>query len=337
MAAPAVAHADDSAVAEQLFQEGLAAMKRGDYPVACEAFAQSNKSDPSAGTMINLAVCYEKQKKWASAWSSYRTAVGLAEKQKNKEREQLAEEAATRIKPNIHYVIVSVKEPLSDLVVKKDGEPVTITLAGKETPIPVDPGEHALEVSARGKKTWNTTIKVADNNQTDRIDVPKLEAAPVDAKSGNGGTGSEYRPPVIVTNDGSGQRTVGIIVGGAGLLAGLACGGMFILANNEASERDKQRDAASKIVPGSTPTAKDEQDALNKSADSHNKAANNNQLIAIIVGASAVVLVGIGAVLYFTAPKSTSEKAALVKKKLDVTPVPLLGSGFGGLGLAGTF
>src|SRR4051812_34695469 len=83
--APAIARADESS-AEHLFQEGLAAMKRNDYPVACEAFAGSNKADPSPGTQINLAVCFEKQKKWASAWTWYRSAVGLAQQRNQKER-----------------------------------------------------------------------------------------------------------------------------------------------------------------------------------------------------------------------------------------------------------
>src|SRR5689334_14322839 len=159
---PTIVFADE-ATAEQLFQEGLAAMKRNDYPVACEAFSQSNKADPSPGTQINLAVCFEKQKKWASAWTWYRSAVGLAQQRGQAEREKLAEESAARLNPQLHHIIISVKEPLTDLVVKRDGTEVTIALAGKELPLPVDPGEHTVEVVARGKKPWTKTIQVADN------------------------------------------------------------------------------------------------------------------------------------------------------------------------------
>ncbi|HVJ92794.1 MAG TPA: hypothetical protein VM580_23500 [Labilithrix sp.] len=320
--APAVAYADESA-AETLFQEGLAAMKKNDYAVACEAFAQSNKADPSPGTQINLALCYEKQKKWASAWTWYRSAVGLAQQRGQAEREKLADEAAARIRPNIHYIVVSVKEPLTDLSVKRDGIEVTIAIAGKEVPLPVDPGEHTIDVSARGKKPWSKTIHIAETAATERIDVPKLEDAPVEDKVA-AGPGTEYRPPIIVTNDGSTQRTVGIVVAGAGILAGLAGAGVFVLAHNEADERDQKRAEAAKQ------TDVNEQARLNKGADSNNEAAQNNQLIAMILGGGAVVLVGVGAVLYFTAPKHTEKSA-------KASVLPLVGPSFAGLGLGGTF
>ena len=147
--APAVAYADE-ATAETLFQEGLEAMKRNDYAVACEAFAASNKADPSPGTQINLALCYEKQKKWASAWTWYRSAVGLAQQRNQKERAQLAEEAANRIKPQLHYIVVSVKNPPPNLVVKRDGVEIVTMVAGKPVPLPIDPGEHVIEVSGPG-------------------------------------------------------------------------------------------------------------------------------------------------------------------------------------------
>lgn len=325
--APSFAFADESS-AEQLFQEGLAAMKRNDYPVACEAFAASNKADPSPGTQINLAVCFEKQKKWASSWTWYRSALGLAQQRNQREREQLAAEASDRIKPLIHYVIISVKEPLTDLVVKRDGSEVTIAVAGKEIPLPTDPGDHTIEVSARGKKPWTKQIHVADNPQTERLDVPKLEDAPVDETKV--GAGTEYRPPVIVTNDGSTQRTVGIVVGAFGLLSGLASGGLFILANSEAKERDKQRAEARTELAKGTLDGQNQARAFNESADSHQRAAKNNELIALILGGGAVVLVGVGAVLYLTAPKG---KEASAKPRF----FPVVGPGYAGAALGATF
>lgn len=313
---PSFAFADEAA-AETLFQEGLSAMKRGDFIVACEAFSSSNKADPSPGTQINLALCFEKQKKWASAWTWYRSAVGLAQQRNQKEREQLADESATRLKSQLHYVIVAISEPLDGVVVRRDGAEVTVALAGKEVPLPIDPGEHTLEVTASGRKPWTHKFQVADNNQTDRINVPKLE---VEQKAGET-PGGEYHPPVVVTSDGSGQRTVGIVVGAAGLLAGLAGVGTFILAKSEESKRQDARDQAAATADEAN------RKLLDDAAKSHQSAAENDQLIAIILGASSAVLIGVGAVLYFTAPK----------KSATARVVPLLGPSFGGAGLTGTF
>jgi tetratricopeptide (TPR) repeat protein len=326
VAMPNLSWAGDESAAETLFQEGLAAMKRNDYPVACEAFSQSNKADPSPGTQINLAVCYEKQKKWASAWTWYRSAVGLAQQRGQAEREKLAEESASRLKPQLHYVVVSVKEPLTDLVVKRDGAEVTIALAGKEVPLPVDPGEHTIDVSARGKKPWTKTIQIADNTATDRIDVPKLENMPEEKSAGTpAGPGTDYRPPVVVANDGSSQRTVGVVVAGAGVLSAVAAGVVFALAKSEESKSDDRYAEAGRA------TEPNQKKNLETAAASNHDAAERNQLIAIALGGGAVVLLGVGAVLYFTAPKGSSTTTGSTRL------LPLVGPSFAGVGLGGSF
>jgi hypothetical protein len=63
---------------------------------------------------------------------------------------------------------------------------------------------------------------------------------------------------------------------------------------------------------------------------SHADAAKNNQLISIILAGGAVVLVGVGALLYFTAPKAKEKSAR-------PNVLPLVGPSFAGLGLSGTF
>jgi tetratricopeptide (TPR) repeat protein len=320
--APRAAWADES-TAEQLFQEGLAAMERKDYRIACEAFAKSNTEDPSPGTQINLGLCYEKQKKWASAWTWYRSAAGSAQARRLASREKIAEDAANRVKSKIHYVVVSVREPLSDLSVRRDGDEITIALAGKELPLPTDPGEHTFEVAARGKKPWSTVLKVADDSATDRIEVPRLEDAPVEEKAADPDPRSAPLQPNIVVSDGSGQRTVGVVVGGAGILTALAGVGVFVLAQAETSKRDDERALAQNPPPG------DDRDHAS-SAKSHDDAAHRNQLIAIMLGSGGAVLVGVGAVLYFTAKKHDVVTAR-------PTVVPLVAPTFAGLGLGGAF
>ena len=73
--APSVAWAqNNAALAEQLFSEGFAAMKAERWAAACDAFAASNQAEASAGTEINLGVCSEKQKKYATALAWYDAA-----------------------------------------------------------------------------------------------------------------------------------------------------------------------------------------------------------------------------------------------------------------------
>ncbi|MBX3227005.1 MAG: hypothetical protein KF837_06815 [Labilithrix sp.] len=324
-----MAYADESA-AETLFEEGLAAMKRNDLVVACEAFAKSNKADPSPGTQINLAICFEKQKKWASAWTWYRSAQGLAQQRHQPDREKSAEEAANRLKPQLHYVIISVKDAPSDLVVKRDGAEVTVTLAGKEVPLPIDPGEHSIEASAPGKKAQQRTIVVADTPVTERVELGPLEDAPAEPGTpvvtpGAGGAATGGAP----SSDGSGQRTIGLIVGGAGILTGIASVGVLILGLNQASERDKLiTDLEGLDQKKAAGGADFDRQAYVTAINDKNSAAKNDQLIAIILGAGAGAMVGLGAVLYFTAPKA---------KTARLVPLPVITPTFAGLGLGGAF
>lgn len=323
------AYADD---AEQMFQMGLAAMKKKDYPTACDAFAQSNKADASPGTQINLALCFEKRKMWASAWSWYRSAVNLAHDRGQKDRETLADESSTKLLPQIHYVLFVSKEPLVDPKGTRDGEPVTIALSGgKEVPVPVDPGEHTFEITAKGKKPWTTTVKAPDNNRTDRIEVPVLEdapvpVAPVPAGPATGVNVSDYRPPASGGHEGSGQRVAGIVVGAAGVLSGLASVGLFVLAGSTAKDRDRNR--ASKVDAANNGRT-GEAASFESAEKSKSDATNNNRLIGYTLVGGGVVLLGVGTALFLTAPRAQKTGIARI--------LPVLAPGHAGLSLGGSF
>ena len=49
------AHPVDAAAAQKLFERGRTAARRGDWQRACDDFAASQKLDPGAGTLLNLA------------------------------------------------------------------------------------------------------------------------------------------------------------------------------------------------------------------------------------------------------------------------------------------
>lgn len=320
------AYADES-TAEQMFQDGLAAMKKNDFPTACEAFKNSNKADPSPGTQINLAVCYEKQKLWASAWTWYRSAAGLAEQRQQAARQKTAEDSANRIKPSVHYIVIAVKDAPADMVVKRDGAEVIVTLSGKEVPLPIDPGDHTIDITSTKTKPYTKKVTMQDNPNTDRVDVQLEELPPDQIPTTNPGPGNTT---IIekneVVNDGSTQRLVGMIIGGVGVLTAIGAVGVQVLALGQASDRDdlkKQQAAATGDVAKA---------AFNHSINSDNSAAKNDQLIAIILGAGALAMIAGGAVIYFTAPK-----AAKKKPTGWIMPTPLAAPGFGGFGLTGAF
>src|SRR5262245_8870421 len=80
----------NKATAEALFADGRRLVGAGDYAAACPKFAASQKLDPGVGTALNLADCYERMGRWASAWAEFRSAASAAHTVGAREREELA-------------------------------------------------------------------------------------------------------------------------------------------------------------------------------------------------------------------------------------------------------
>jgi serine/threonine-protein kinase len=238
------AFAQDSKIAaEALFDEGRTLMSEGKYAEACERFARSDELDPAPGTLLNLAECYEKLGRTASAWATYRRAGALARTRNQAERERLASERAAALEPELARVKIDVPADarVEGLVIRRGDAEVERATWG--VAVPVDPGNIAIEASAPGRRSWKTTI-AASPKSAQQVTVPVLE---VDG-SAETPESAESAAPTLVTTEpapatadadpGSGQRMLGYIVGGVGLV-GLAVGTGFALSARSQNEDSK--------------------------------------------------------------------------------------------------
>lgn len=331
LAAPA--HAGDLAAAETLFNEGQAAMKKEDWAGACRAFEASNAADPSIGAQVNLARCSEKQGKLATAWGAYNEAARLAAvlTPPQPERGAAAKAEAEKLVPKLQKLQVKVLPIGDDIQVKRDGVPMTQGVA-----IPVDPGKHVIEVTAKGKKPKKEEVTVvAGQKALYEVQIGALEDAPPEVVAG-GNAGGSYRSADAGPDPGATQRTIAYITGGVGILALIGAGGLQLFnvavtdSKRKDDEKDYQRDCP-QGKPGPTTTQED-CDARAAAVQSKKDAASSNQTAAIVIGAVGLAALGTGIVLLVTAP---SHKTGSTKP--TIVPRPEVGPGYGGFSLTGTF
>jgi hypothetical protein len=172
----------------------------------------------------------------------------------------------------------------NDLVavaVTMDGQQVAGTLSG--VPVQVDPGEHRFTFdSGDGLTHVEKTIVVreGDRGRHERV-VLGRSAAPVPMA------------PAPTSSDGGSQRTVALVLGGAGVV-GLVVGSVLGLVAKSGYDHALQSECGNNPNGGCSPQGI----ADGKSA--HGQAAGST--VAFVAGG---VLLGAGAVLYFTAPKAS--------------------------------
>lgn len=210
----------DPAAAEALFRQGREALERKDYVTACAKFAESQRLDPAAGTLMNWASCEETRGHTASAWQHWREALDYLPAGDDRTEFAQARVAALEPKlPRLTLQLVAAAPPGTR--VERDG--VLLGAASLATPLPVDPGSHVVRVVAPGfaERRYEVTLKEAEQRV---LVVAPGERLP------------EPPPTVAAQADSgpSGRRTLGWVLGGVGVVGiGAAVGTGLWLADRQ--------------------------------------------------------------------------------------------------------
>jgi hypothetical protein len=284
---PGRASAQANPIAEQLFHEGQQLLEAGRVHEACEKLSASYGLEAGLGTLLNLAVCHERENRTATAWTEFTEAAARAEHDGDAERAQFAHTHADTLAKSMKRAIIRLDGPAADVTVKLDGRALPAAALG--VAIPVDPGSHAIDVSAPGKTTYGAQFATGPDPVTE-VHVPAL--APLETASAQ-----EPPSPAPATLEpeqppsGSGKRTAGWIVGGVGVasLGVAAVLGVRALSLSSTAVDEKKK---SNTTPGDFADA--------NQAQSDHSAALNNQLAGFIVGGVGLACVGTGLVLLLT-------------------------------------
>jgi len=166
---------ESQAAAQAIFDEARKLMADGKYAEACPKFAESQRLDPGAGTLLNLANCYEKNGQTASAWATFIDAGGEAKKSAHDDWEATAHKRADLLEPTLSRLTISVPEAawLDGFEIRRDGAVVPRAEWGSS--LPVDPGRHVIVATAPRRRKWARTFILAPKGGTEVLTIPTLD------------------------------------------------------------------------------------------------------------------------------------------------------------------
>ena len=314
--------------ARTLFRQARRLAAGGNFSEACPKFEQSLALERGIGTKYNLADCWEKLGRVASAYSMFLSAAEDASKLEQYDRAQIARKRAAELKPRVSYLLITVGLPATGIKIQRGDVELSESAWGR--PLPTDPGSYVIKVRAPGRKEWSAPVDVAEGAGTISVTVPPLEAASRDtrprprpapvakrqavARSKPAPVRAlprEPEPPperhaLRASSSGlSGGRLVAVSMGVAGVIA-LGAGTVFAL---EYSSADNDARA---ICPSGRGCSRAEISDHSELVDD-SRAARNRALLAFGLGGSALS----GATtLYFAS--GSKEKAARVDAGLFV-------------------
>lgn len=281
----------DKALAEALFRAAKDLQGQGKLAEACAKYVESHRLDPKPGTILNVASCHEEEGKTATAWADYAEAATFAARARQTERERFARARAEELEKRLSFVTFEFPTG-QEVTVALDGKALTTAASG--TRVPLDPGEHTVDVRAPGKMPWTTHVTVDAGPAERTVTIPPLA---------DDGVSSAPPPPIVAPGSPgappSTQRTLGWIgvgVGGAGLVVGSVFGAMTLSETSTIDEHCR----------GSLC------DAVGLAANDDAHASATISTVGFVVGGLALAA---GVVLLVTAPPASRPPASLARPR----------------------
>jgi hypothetical protein len=328
LAAPAGAHAqakEDLARADSLFNAAKALLESGQYADACGKFAESKRLAPGLGVTLYLADCYERIGRFASAWTEFRSAEGLA-RERNDKRAEVARGHAEALEPKLDRVTIAIGPTVSrsGLQILLDGASVPPEEWGLA--MAVDPGDRVIAVSAPGHAGRTINVHVGPDNRSPVVRIDSLDEAPAAATtpppaatgaapaSASAAPTPEASPPASESppsptpDTGSTRRVIGLVVMGVGVV-GVGVGAAFGLSAKSKLDQSNQAGNCD-----ATDHCSDHGLSLRRDASSAATASD----VGFIVGGVALAA---GVVVYLTAPHGQAAAGWVV------APAPVAGGG----------
>jgi hypothetical protein len=239
VAAPARAQSDgDRATAMSLFQAGRKLMQAGSYQEACPKFEAAQQLVPGVGTQFNLAECYVKVGRLASAWINYVEVARATRAAGQASRAAAAQKKADELQGSLSTLRVDVVQPVDGIEVRINGKEIPQGQWG--TAVAKDPGRYTVEASAAGHVSQSHVAAVGSEGQAAVITITPMQKGgavdpaptPAPDPDAGGDEGSSFELEAL--------GIAGIVIAGVGVVALIAGGAMLSSANSDVEEADRR-------------------------------------------------------------------------------------------------
>ncbi len=312
--------------ADALFTAGKSLLAEGKVSEACEKFEESHRLEPLLGALMNLANCREQEGRLATAWTRWGEAADLAA-QSGDARKDFADGRRRELEPRLPKLEIRVSGDPGGMLIYSDGAEVRTALRG--VPVPVDPGEHLVEVTKDDEVLFRQKlVSVEGKPQVLELDLAKIATQP---SLGRRQGAPPKKPPPLpekpIETGTSTQAVVGFIVGGTGIAAAAAG---FVFGGLALGQKSSADDPSNCTSQGSC--AQTGLDAIGQ-AETFSHLSTG-----LVIGGA--TLTALGLVLVLTAP-SDAASASELEQRARLEPTIHLGlapnPGGLGLGLGGSF
>jgi tetratricopeptide (TPR) repeat protein len=291
--------ADEAARADALFAEGRGLMVRGEYEKACPKFAEAERLRHGVGTLLNLADCYERLGKTASAARMFQEATRAAEAAHDA-RAEIARDRARALEVRLVRLTIDTSRVagVTGLEVLRDRTP--LQRESWNTAVVLDPGRYVVEVRAPGHESFTANVVLAADNVV--LEIPafveqQAEPTPVTPPPPPPASRQVEHHDLPPHDAGlSTQRKVALglgVLGVAGVAVGSVYGFLSLSAHNEAEPHCKT---------GSGDDCDDQGYYANEKAIER----GNISTVAFAVGGTAL---GAAAVLWLTSAQPDSSRS----------------------------
>ena len=316
LTSPAAAQTEaDKTTARQLFFEARDAYTAKDFAKSAELFRRSNDIYPAPTARLGMARALREGGKLVEAFETFNGIVndGVADGAPDAfaDAVKTAGDERTALQPRLPALVIDVTCVCTPAV-SIDGSVIPAAALGVKRY--VDPGERVIAVNAEGHLPVTQTVTVAEG-QVDKVAITLNKDASVVAPTPTP-TPMPTPEPDTTTDDGSGMRIAGLVIGGVGVAALIVAGitgGLYLAEKGTVGDNCSDNpDGEGRICDQEGVDAADR--------------GNTMALINTITLPAGAVALGVGLTLFFLAPSEG-----------DSAIVPALGPQYAGLSYQGGF